>query len=139
MSRHALRRLRSRALVTLAAAAALGPPCMSGAANRIWDGGAATQNWNSANNWNPNFIPSNADDVTIALDAANVGLSANAFANNLTLNNGAFLSTSGRALAVDFDTMLEKTSGSGVRLLVNDGALVYDYQTGALDVRGGAG
>ena len=133
-------RSRSRTLTKLAAAAALALACATAdAAGRTWDGGAGTQNWNTANNWNPNVIPSNADNVLIGVDTANVSLSAAGLADNLTLNTGAFLSTSGQPLIVDADTVLEKTTGSAVRLLVNGGALLYDFQTGSLDIKAGAG
>jgi hypothetical protein len=34
-------------------------------ASVVWDGGAGTFNWNDADNWEPNGVPTAADDVTI--------------------------------------------------------------------------
>lgn len=34
-------------------------------ASVVWDGGGLTLNWNDADNWNPNSVPTAADDVTI--------------------------------------------------------------------------
>ncbi len=34
-------------------------------AQKTWDGGGDGTNWNSANNWNPNGVPSSSDAVTI--------------------------------------------------------------------------
>ncbi len=38
-------------------------------AQAVWDGGAGTSNWGTANNWNPNSVP--ATTATITFDAAN--------------------------------------------------------------------
>jgi Secretion system C-terminal sorting domain len=35
-------------------------------AQKTWDGGASTNNWNDGNNWNPDGIPTAADDITIS-------------------------------------------------------------------------
>ncbi|MBK8566446.1 MAG: hypothetical protein IPN76_24700 [Saprospiraceae bacterium] len=57
-----------------------------------WDGGAGTSNWNDANNWNPDGIPSAADDVTISgmiMVAVPNGFNANA--KSLALSSQAEL------------------------------------------------
>lgn len=38
-------------------------------AQAVWDGGAGTGNWGTANNWNPNSVPGNTS--TLTFDAAN--------------------------------------------------------------------
>ena len=39
-------------------------------ASVVWDGGALTLNWNDADNWEPNAVPTAADDVTIGDQAS---------------------------------------------------------------------
>lgn len=58
-------------------------------ANIAWDGGAGTDSWHDANNWNPNGVPTAADDVTILDTAiAAVRITASAAANSLVSDEG---------------------------------------------------
>lgn len=43
----------------------------TGRAQAVWDGGAGTGNWATANNWNPNSVPGNT--ATLTFDGANAG------------------------------------------------------------------
>lgn len=53
--------------LTLAIALSL---AVSGAwGQKTWDGGAGTNNWGDANNWNPNGVPLATDDVVISRNA----------------------------------------------------------------------
>ena len=55
-----------------------------------WDGGAGTNNWGDAMNWDTDLVPTGADDVVI--DAGFVSMSTTTyFARSLTLTNGASL------------------------------------------------
>ena len=40
-------------------------------AQKTWDGGGDGVNWNSANNWNPNGVPTSSDAVTLAANGSN--------------------------------------------------------------------
>ncbi len=53
-----------------------------------WDGGAGTTDWNTASNWNPDGVPTSADDVTISTSATVSSTAAVAF-NSLTIGDGA--------------------------------------------------
>ena len=46
-------RMRLAAIVGVLSAMAVG------ARAQIWDGGGTNDNWNTANNWNPNAVPAN--------------------------------------------------------------------------------
>jgi len=39
--------------------------------SKTWDGGAGTSNWNDANNWAPDGVPTNLDPVTLAANRTN--------------------------------------------------------------------
>jgi hypothetical protein len=52
-----------------------------------WDGGAGTNNWGDANNWNPNGLPGAAQSVTIG-NGFNVILNTNATIASLTVGGG---------------------------------------------------
>lgn len=56
-----------------------------------WDGGAGNSAWSSANNWNPNGVPTSTDDVVIDSSApATIFLgAANQYANSLTIDRSA--------------------------------------------------
>ncbi|MGC8825149.1 MAG: hypothetical protein ACP5PZ_11255 [Bacteroidales bacterium] len=68
-------------------------------AQKTWDGGAGTNNWGDANNWNPNGVPTAAQSVTITqpatininVDAVCASLTINTNLNNVTINiNGTY-------------------------------------------------
>src|SRR3954451_3063348 len=48
-------------LASAAAGAAMAIMATSASADRTWDRGAGTSNWNDAANWNPDGVPSSAD------------------------------------------------------------------------------
>ena len=75
-------------------------------AQKTWDGGAGTNNWGDANNWNPNGVPAASDAVTLINNTTvNVNVAASCAsitfpsgnANNVTLNinNAITLSVTG--------------------------------------------
>lgn len=76
-------------------------------AYKTWDGGAGTNNWNDANNWNPNGVPSSSDDVELT-GANTININTSAACNNLTLNNASLTVTiqSGQSLSVAGDLTL---------------------------------
>jgi len=64
------------------------------AATKTWDRGANTNNWSSANNWNPNGLPQAGDDVIIP-SGYSVTLDVNMpdILNSLTIDFGGTLTT----------------------------------------------
>jgi hypothetical protein len=55
-------------------------------AQKTWDGGAGTNNWGDANNWNPNGVPTAGQNVTISdNDGFTVVVNGNYQCNSLTL------------------------------------------------------
>lgn len=53
---------------------------------KTWDGGAGTDNWGDANNWNPNGVPIATDNIN--LNGANtININVAAVCNSITLNN----------------------------------------------------
>ena len=68
---------------------------------KTWDGGAGTNNWGDANNWNPDGVPISTDDVSLA-GANTIDVNVAGVCNNLTLNNASLLLTvkSGNSLTV---------------------------------------
>ena len=54
---------------------------------KTWDGGAGTNNWGDANNWNPNGVPTDAQTVTIT-QAATINVNVPAVCASLTINAG---------------------------------------------------
>ncbi|MEK9137182.1 MAG: hypothetical protein AAB393_08670, partial [Bacteroidota bacterium] len=70
-------------------------------APKTWDGGAGTNNWGDAANWNPDGVPTSTEDVSLTgANTININLAASA--NNLTLNNATLTLTilSGNSLTV---------------------------------------
>jgi hypothetical protein len=78
---------------------------------KTWDGGAATNNWGDAANWNTDGVPASTDDVDLT-GANTININVAAVANNLTLNNANLVLTinSGNSLAVS--GALTLTSGT---------------------------
>lgn len=74
---------------------------------KVWDGGAATLNWNDGANWNPDGVPSTLNLVTITANSGTVVVNTAAVAKNLTLNNASGFGiqiSSGNSLTVS-DTL----------------------------------
>lgn len=107
-----------------------------------WDGGASTNNWGDANNWNPNGVPTSADIVL--LNGANtINANVDASAGDLTLNNSGLVLTikSGKTLTATSMTITDGTlktenafptvSGS---LAINGGTVEYSKSSGSQTV-----
>lgn len=59
---------------------------------KTWDGGAKTNNWEDAANWQPDGVPSAAESVQ--LNGTNtININSNAATNNLVINNGGLILT----------------------------------------------
>ncbi len=70
----------------------------------VWVGGdiAALTDWSNPNNWSTRAVPTSSDNVLVPATAPNQPtLSADAFANALTVENGATLNTTGFTITVN--------------------------------------
>jgi hypothetical protein len=115
-------------------------------AQKTWDGGGGSNNWNDGNNWNPNGVPNASDAVTIG-NGFNVVLNTNASIASLTIGGGVSgsltignnntdrtLSVSGNIIVSNGATL--QTAGNGGNLLNIGGNL---QNSGVFDLRiGGA-
>ena len=77
---------------------------------KTWDGGAGTNNWGDANNWDPNGVPTSNDNVNLT-GANTININVAAVASNLTLHNAGLTLTiiQGNTLVVSGNLTL--TSG----------------------------
>jgi hypothetical protein len=68
---------------------------------KTWDGGAGTNNWGDANNWDPDGVPASIDDVSLT-GANTIDVNVSGVSNDLTLNNAGLVLTveSGNSLTV---------------------------------------
>ncbi|MEK9138942.1 MAG: hypothetical protein AAB393_17620, partial [Bacteroidota bacterium] len=100
------------------------------ATTKTWDGGAGTNNWGDAANWNPDGVPTSSSDVSLTgANTININLAASA--KNFTLNNASLTLTilSGNSLTVSGNLTL--TAGT-----LNTQAS-FPSVTGTVSVTGG--
>ncbi len=57
------------------------------AATKVWDGGASTSNWEDANNWSDNTLPTSLDSVIIKNESVEISTVQNI--KSLRLEDGA--------------------------------------------------
>ncbi|MDZ7896694.1 MAG: YDG domain-containing protein [Arcicella sp.] len=98
------------------------------AQTKTWTG-AVDGNWNTAGNWNPSGVPTNADDAIIDFDA-NISISSAATCKSLQVTNDSdvLLSSSGAARALTIDGSGSTIgSGSSLTLLGTGGVLTVEY------------
>ncbi len=89
---------------------------------RTWDGGAGTNNWNDAANWNPDGVPINGDNITINTSVTiNVNLAA-----TVSLNGGA----NNIATANNVNVTLSMDATDNYFLMFNAGGTAHNYGTG---------
>ncbi|MFT4737035.1 MAG: hypothetical protein ACI8QD_001089 [Cyclobacteriaceae bacterium] len=117
-----------------------------------WDGGAGTDNWSDANNWNPNGLPDDGDDVVISNgDLVIVDFNTNANLDDLTISGGStlrietngFVDLDGNGvLTITGASTLEISGGeldSDDDIIINGGSTVT-VSSGTLDIsQGGSG
>lgn len=85
-----------------------------------WDGGAGSNAWNSANNWNPNTTPTSSTDVTfdntyVGTLPTSVALGGNRSVNTLTFDSNdplALVNGSGSRTLSLYGGTITQTSGS---------------------------
>ena len=92
-------------------------------AQKTWDGGAGTNNWNDGNNWNPNGVPASADAVTIG-NGVTVILNTSTTIASLTVGGG----TSGQLTIGNNNTNRTLTVTGSVT--VNTGAILTSTGNG---------
>ena len=104
-----------------------------------WDGGAATSDWNTAANWNPDQVPGAGDSVTIPNTGAPwpVVPAGGAAVYSLQIDTPAELSTGGNSLdifnSLNIDGTLRRRGGDSVNLTDTDSGLVlYELATGGI-------
>ncbi len=97
---------------------------------KTWDGGASTNNWGDAANWNADGVPTSSDNVDLT-GAHTININVTAATNNLLLNNASLVLTvnSGNSLTVTGNLTL--TSGT-----LNT-ANTFPIVTGTVNVAGG--
>jgi hypothetical protein len=98
--------------------------------SKTWDGGAATNNWGDAANWNTDGVPVATDNVDLT-GADTININVAAVTNHLVLNNAALTLTvnSGNSLTVSGNLTL--TTGT-----LNT-ASAFPTVTGTVNVAGG--
>ena len=98
-----------------------------------WDGGGDGSSWNSANNWNPDGVPSATDDVIID-DAGGVsvtiGSSTSAQAASLTLGNGGGSTVT---LNITSSSLIPLTL-SGALTLASEASLIFSAANAGISV-----
>lgn len=97
-------------------------------AQKTWDGGASTSDWNDAANWDPDGVPSSTDDVSIG-----------AFTVNITslFNQAKSLSLTGTTLNIDIFGDLSITTGSTYALSLNSSTLTNNGYISIANCAGG--
>jgi len=86
---------------------------------KSWDGGAGTNNWGDANNWNPDAVPTSSDDVGLT-GANSIDINDAVVCNSVMLNNAGLTLTvkSGQSLTVTVNMTL--TNGTLDRSSISD-------------------
>lgn len=98
---------------TVASQTAFGAYTAGEGASKTWDGGASTLNWNDANNWNPNGVPTSTDNITITTNTGTVIVNTAAVGKDLNLNNSSGFGlqiSSGNSLTIS-DVLTLSTAG----------------------------
>jgi hypothetical protein len=92
---------------------------------KTWDGGGDGVNWSSANNWNPNGVPTATDAVTIP-NGSNVTVNTAAVCASFTINGGGnanTISISGtNSLTVTGTVTINAGTGSGDNKIIAVGS-----------------
>jgi hypothetical protein len=96
---------------------------------KSWDGGAGTTNWTDGNNWSPNGVPQNGDDVVIGSgDVVVISSAIGQVPDDITIEDGGILTiASGGSLATD------NNGGNQGTLNMSDGG-VLNITGGTLDI-----
>ncbi len=90
----------------------------------IWDNGGGNNQWGTANNWNPNAVPTSSSDVQFNATAntatvGNITLGADRAANSLIFNNvdDSFSISGANALSLTSRTITRTAGSSGNQTL----------------------
>mgnify|MGYP001571542936 FL=1 len=114
-------------------------------ATKIWDGGAATNNWGDGANWNPDNVPTSANSVNLS-GANTINVNVAATTKNLTISNASLLLTilTGNAITVsgnysqsngtvNIETTFPTVSGT---VSITGGTVAYTKSSGSQNVSG---
>jgi len=108
---------------------------------KTWDGGGDGVNWNSANNWNPNGVPTNAQTVTIG-DNINLTINTAAVCSTFTISSGGNpnnITISGsNSLTVGTTVTIGAGSGANDHKLINVGSGTLSCGSISVAATGGA-
>jgi len=111
---------------------AIGEPNV--AVTKTWDGGASTNNWGDANNWNPDGVPSSANNVNLT-GANTININVSAAANTLSLDNSGLVLTilTGQSLTVSGNLVMNNGT-----LDLQNGGSAFPAVTGSVSLLGGS-
>lgn len=134
-------------------------PLPSFAQSISWDAGIGQ--WQDANNWNPNTVPTSNDDVTVSIsgsqaqNASNIITVGDAGTGSLSVLNNAFVdalslvsgtnggtgtvtvSDGGSSLSIITDVIIAQSGGTSA-LTVSNGGFLASTQNGFIGVGGGS-
>lgn len=105
---------------------------------RQWDGGAGTNSWTDANNWNPDGVPAASEDAWINT-AANVQVSSAVTIGGFTMNNVSATTSLQTGGSLTVNNTLTLTSGE---LQINGYSLILNgtiASSGTGTIKGAAG
>jgi fibronectin-binding autotransporter adhesin len=104
---------------------------------RQWDGGAGTNSWSDANNWDPNGVPVSTEDAWIKT-AATVQISSAVTINSFLMDNTSATTTLQSGGSLIINGVVTLTSGE---FLMNGQTLTLNgtFATGAGTIRGTSG
>ena len=108
-------------VLLVTAALLLGAAMPASAATKTWNGGAATQQFNDAGNWEPNGVPGAGDTVWLkeAADVVRLEDGADPAIDRLVYTAGSF-TIGGRTLSIGGDSRIAQTltvgGGGGIEL-----------------------
>jgi uncharacterized repeat protein (TIGR01451 family) len=97
---------------------------------KTWDGGAGTDNWGDANNWNPNGVPTSSDFVSLT-GANTIDVDVAGACNDIVVNNAGLVVTVKASQSLTVSGALTLTTGS----LKTENA--FPAVTGTVDLSGG--
>ncbi len=123
--------------------AAFGDFQLGQTSGKTWDGGALTNNWGDAANWNPDGVPSPTDNIDL-LGANTININVAATADNLTLNNASLMLTVQTGFSLTLSGNLIFTTGTlntqasfpavGSTVSLNGGTVGYTAASGSQTV-----
>jgi len=97
---------------------------------KTWDGGASTNDWEDANNWNPDGVPTTSNNVSLT-GANTISINSSAECNSITLNNN------GLTLTIQSGSLAASGGFSLVSGTLNVQTNAFPTVTGTTSITGG--